>query len=357
MKDHHLKILKTLVCAFCFLAFVTAHAKLPNHLNMQKIAQQFMHRHDVHGVAFIIHHQGHTYHFNFGVMNEKKQQPIDNETIFEIGSVTKTFTGVLLGIAVVQEKIKLSQTIKNFLPNDLKEKDLPVNQLTFKELATYTSGLPKNPGNYRKGRSYHQQQLWAFLKNWHPHYEPGKYYRYSNLSFGLLGYVIAASAGVDYSALLSKRLLNPLLMHHTNFINQHIKHYATGYTAQNKVAPRWQITAWRPASGALRSTPNDMAKFLRASLQTAETPEVIKKAMRVTQTPYFFKSNGQAVGLGVESLTCLQESRCWGKGGATAGFSTFILIHPENEQGVVVLTNKAGVKPSQVALAILERLQ
>jgi beta-lactamase class C len=323
---------------------------------MPKIAHQFMQRNQAPGVAFVIYDKGDIYHFNYGVMDRQTHQPIDNETLFEIGSVTKAFTGSLLAMAITQGTVQLSQSIKPYLPISLQAKGVAVNQLTFQQLATHTSELPKNPQNYQRNKPYLQQQFWAYLKHWHPVYSPGKRCRYSNLGFGLLGKVLAMRYGEPFDVLLRRELLSPLDMYHTTLSSHDEKHYATGYTKNNQQALRWSMTAWRPSAGALRSTPRDMAQFLKASMHGPQTPMAISQAMTVAQTAYFAKPNGEKVGLGFETMPCALGHLCWGKGGTTSGFSAFILSDPEAKRGIVVLTNKTGIRLRKVALAILKRL-
>jgi len=116
--------------------------------------------------------------------------------------------------------------------------------------------------------------------------------------------------------------------------------YAQGYFADNEPAPRWMMMAWKPGSGALRSTPNDMMKFLQANLNVGDAPIAIRQAMQFAQQSYFKINDRTMQGLAWATTTFPNGQKIVWKDGATAGFSTFIALAPDKHAGLVIMINK-----------------
>src|SRR3954462_12153798 len=146
----------------------------------------------------------------------------DGKTIYEIGSATKAFTGVLLADMVQRGQVSLDDPVQKLLPAEVKLPQKGEHPMTLLDLATHRSGLPrlpenltpKDPGN--PYADYTEKQLYAFLQKWEPARAPGDSYEYSNLGMGLLGHLLARKAGKSYEALLTERVLKPAAMNDTS---------------------------------------------------------------------------------------------------------------------------------------------
>lgn len=339
-----------------FLVFLFSHqtfAHLPPQM-VKRMAHQFMKRNHAPGVAIAIYDNGNEALYQFGVANKETGEPITKTTHFEIGSITKSFNALILAQAIVDNKITLNQTVNNFLPEQLKNKNIPVDKLTFKQLATHTASLPKTPGNFIPF-NYTLNDMLNYLMKWQPKWPPGTKYQYSNLGFGLLGIALEGVYGQSFTVLLSQKVLQPLSMSNT-FDTQpdSTSGMAKGYGSQGKAVPPFPSAPWRQAAGGIRSTNEDMLKFLKANLMAGNYPDNLKKAIALSQKPHFIKKEG-AIGLAWEILE-RDDMLVLSKGGRTNGFTGFITFIPKKDIGIVVMTNKNGMEIRRFANALLFRL-
>ena len=147
--------------------------------------------------------------------------PLDGNTVFEMGSISKVFTGALLADMVARGEVKLDDPIAKYLPQTVKVPSRNGRQITLLDLATQSSGLPRLPSNMRPAdfsnpyADYSVQQLYEFLSGYSLTRDPGQRYEYSNLGVGLLGHVLALRAGKSYEEILKERILDPLGMNDT----------------------------------------------------------------------------------------------------------------------------------------------
>ena len=204
---------------------------------------------------------------------------LDGDTVFEIGSITKVFTALLLTEMVTHGEVALDDPASKFLPGTAKMPDRNGKQITLLDLATYTSGLPRNPSGIPASgdnpyAAYTVEQLYEFLSNYKLRYNPGTHYEYANLGFGLLGHVLALRAGSSYEDLLISRVCEPLGLQDTriSLSDSMRERLAKGHASNLTPASNWDLPTLAGA-GALRSTANDLAKFMKATcLSGANAP-------------------------------------------------------------------------------------
>lgn len=271
----------------------------------------------------------------------------DKTTLFEIGSVSKTFTSLLLASAVQRGLMKLDDPISKYLPDSL-----PVLQhdgvvVTLKMLANHTSGLPRMAGNWSTGANfdsqnpyaiYDEKALFAYLKKPGFRHRPGTAYEYSNLAAGLLGSILAHQSGKLYEQLLTDVITRPLGMQQTKvtFSVADTARVATGYDESGRVAPRWDFEALAGA-GAIRSTTDDLLRYIQGNLGAA--PPDLNQAISLTHQETFAGANPvETVGLGWHIVK--RTGWLWHNGG-TGGFRSFVCFHPVHKTGLVILTNAA----------------
>lgn len=284
--------------------------------------------------------------------------PLDGNTVFEIGSITKAFTGALLADMVMRGEVKLEDPIAKFLPKSVKVPSRNGKQITLLDLATQSSGLPRLPNNMRPAdfqnpyADYSVQQLYDFLTSYQLTRDPGAQYEYSNLGVGLLGHVLSLRGGKSYEDLLTERILIPLGMNDTRItLTPSMKsHMAQGFDALGTPVRSWDLPTLAGA-GALKSTANDMLKFLAANLDSSSTS--IGRVLASAKLPRHDADRpGNSIGLGWHIVDVYGTRATWHNGG-TGGFRTFIAMDDSRHRGVIVLTNSANT-PDDIGFHVLE---
>lgn len=193
---------------------------------------------------------------------------LDEHSVFEIGSITKVFTGILLVDMVNRGEVNFSDPLSKFLPRDVKVPMRKNKSITLLDLATHHSGLPKfptnliikDPSNYLA--HYTLQDMYDFLSNYELTRDPGEHFEYSNVGVGLLGHALALSAGQPFAELLQERVLRPLGMKNTGITLPPLmqKHLVQGHNGIGDPMPSYKAPAFTPAGG-LRSTMHDLFIF------------------------------------------------------------------------------------------------
>jgi CubicO group peptidase (beta-lactamase class C family) len=269
---------------------------------------------------------------------------LNGDTAFEIGSVTKVFTSLLLSDMVQRDEVALTDPVCKYLPAGVKAPQRNGRQITFLDLATHTSGLPTVPLNMKPRdatnpyAAYSVTQLYEFLSSYVLRRDIGSAFVYSNLGVGLLGHALALRAGMNYDALVRARITGPLDMESTAIaLSPAMKaRLAVGHDCQLQPASNWDLPTLAGA-GALRSTANDLLTFLEANLGYAKTPlasamAAMLNVRRPSGTP------------GVEMALAWHifargDGMIIGHGGMTGGYSSFIGYEPKARVGVAVLSN------------------
>jgi serine-type D-Ala-D-Ala carboxypeptidase/endopeptidase len=286
----------------------------------------------------------------FGRVRTDAQDLPNGSTIFEIGSVTKVFTGLLLADLVEQGLVGLDDPLAGHLPAWVRVPGRGGRQVTLGDLASHAGGLPRDPkgtlGRWLRDRrnpyaALSVEELYAGLARTRLRRRPGGRVKYSNLGAGLLGEALARAAGQPYQELVRGRICLPLGMPDTVVTptGEQTARLATGHTRRGRPAPPFEIPALVGA-GALRSTATDMLCFLRANLDPARTP--LASQLERTQLPRLRAARRVEVGLGwlMVRLPAAAGPVLWHNGG-TSGFRSFAAVARESGTAVVVLSNTA----------------
>ncbi len=281
---------------------------------------------------------------SYGKFDTGDNRAVDGNTIFEIGSVTKVFTSLLLADMVQRGEVALTDPVAKYLPAGVKMPERNGRQITLEDLATHTSGLPRLPSNLSPKDAanpyadYSVEQLYQFLSGYQLTRDIGSQYEYSNLGGGLLGHVLARRAGMDYEKLVRSRICEPLGMRSTAItLSEEMKtRFAVGHDGTMQKVAYWDLPTLAGA-GALRSTANDMLTFVAANLGYVKSPlapamTAMLAVRRPTGTP------GLDVGLAWHILTRDGHEIVWHNGG-TGGFRSFIGFERKTGMGVVVLSD------------------
>lgn len=288
---------------------------------------------------------------SYGKFDASNSRDVNGDTVFEVGSVTKVFTSLLLADMVQRGEAALTDPVAKYLPAGVKMPERNGRQITLEDLATHTSGLPRLPSNLTPRdpsnpyADYSVEQLYQFLSGYQLTRDIGSQYEYSNLGGGLLGHVLARRAGMDYEKLVRSRICEPLGMRSTSITpSADVKtRFAIGHDATMKPVAYWDLPTLAGA-GALRSTANDMLTFVAANLGYVKSPlSPAMAAMLAVRRPTGVQ--GLEIGLGWQILTRDGHEIVWHNGG-TGGFRSFIAFERKSGTGVVVLSNaetQAGV--------------
>jgi len=278
--------------------------------------------------------------------SDNKGLVLDGNTVFEIGSITKTFTTSLLADMVARGDVQLGDRVQQFLPASVKVPSRNGREITLLDLATVSSGLPGMPNNFKPANpgnpyaDYTVQQMYDFLSGYTLTRDIGSQYEYSNLGMGLLGHTLALEAGKSYFDLLTARILKPLGMGDTEIIlsPRLQQRLAIGHDRTGAVVANWDIPTLAGA-GALRSTVNDMFKFLAANLDSTSRP--LGKVLATTHVARTATGSPTLkVGMGWHILASPGGSIVWHNGG-TGGYRTFMGFDESKRIGVIVLTNSS----------------
>ncbi len=273
----------------------------------------------------------------YGKLDRDDPRVPDGETIFEIGSITKVFTALLLSDMALRGEVKLNDPVSKYLPASVHMPTRNGKQITLLDLATHYSGLPRQATNY--GRDYTLDQMYEFLANYTLTRDPGAKYEYSNFGGGLLGQVLATRAGTDYATLLRDRITGPLQMNHTavQLSPEMEADLAPGHNDGGSKAPSTDTNV-QLGAGAIRSNVDDMLIFLAANMGLIKTPllPAMKKMLSVRRPA----EGGTQIGLGWDISN--GRVQIVSHGGHTYGYDTFAGFDPHRKIGVVVLSNSTA---------------
>ncbi|MGA7966817.1 MAG: serine hydrolase [Gammaproteobacteria bacterium] len=266
----------------------------------------------------------------------------DADTVFEIGSVTKTFTATLLAEAVKSGRDTLDEPVAKLLPGFT----IPSRNgkhITLGSLAEQYSGLPRLPTNLQPSdpnnpyADYDAAKLKSFLAGYTLPRDPGSQYEYSNLGVGLLGYALAQQGGTSYGALVEEKILKPLGMTLSGVEIRPAmhKHLAVGHDGQGKPTENWDLDVLAGA-GAIKSTGHDMLRYLEANMGVTKTP--LDAAMRFAHKPRLPVGGDEQIGLVWMTRHDKDGDVIW-HNGMTGGYASFLGFTADGKHGVVVLTN------------------
>jgi CubicO group peptidase (beta-lactamase class C family) len=293
------------------------------------------------------------------------------DSIFEIGSITKTFTGLILSQLVEQGKIKLDEPVRELLPPNTVAKPAG-EEITLLDLATQHSGLPRMPDNFKPAdqanpyADYGAANLYAFLAKQTVAKPANAGFLYSNLGFGLLGQALAVRAGMPYPELLKKEVTGPLGLGDTTvaLTAEQLARFIPGHSADHKPAHAWDLDAFAGA-GAIRSTAGDMLSYLEANLHPEGVkPESDSAAAKTLAAALIQQHELRAdampgTRIALAWLFEAETGNYWHNGG-TGGYSSYAFFNPKGNYAAVVLLNttlgQMGSFADRVGQHISERL-
>jgi len=296
------------------------------------------------GLSIGVLKDGKAYTYGYGETVRGNGKIPTANSIFELGSITKTFTAILLAYYADAGKVKLNDPITKYLPDSVAVNP-NLKGITLEMLSNHTSGLPRLPEDFASHatdalnpyKDYTKKFMYSYLRTCVPITQPGVQYAYSNFAVGLLGDILAQLNGKTYEQLVSEVITKPLLMNSTvQYITPFLNpRFVKVYNENGNETPAWDWDALAPA-GTLRSTVNNMLIYTRANMITA--PTRLSKAMALTRQVTYNKDT--KVGLGWHIITVNGIDYYFHDGG-TGGCSTFMAFNIEKNTAVVILSNSA----------------
>lgn len=275
---------------------------------------------------------------------------IDENTLFEIGSITKVFTALATARHEVQNPGFLNTNISEFVPET---KGSAIEHTTLLQLATHTSGFPRLPSSmgilYRlfnrddPYKEYSREDLIEDLQQESaPPLKPS--FTYSNFGYISLGLALEKSQHTEFSKILKEQIFEPLGMK-TSFVHytdSNEKQVVPGHGQKGEITSVWHMDAAAPA-GAIKSSVYELSLFLSSYLNPPSPQTTLGKAMKLTQEPQIEVNERQAIGLSWIIRKSPEGNIYWHNGG-TGGFRSFIAFEPKTQRGVILLSNFAGVE-------------
>lgn len=296
------------------------------------------------GIFVGILNNGNRSWYNAGFTRPDEQLPFDSATVFEIGSITKTFTAYVLTAVLTEKQIPDTGKIISYLPDSVQQNN-QLGNISFQSLMNHTSGLPRLPGNMKLDNKvpyddYTAAKLFAFLKTCTP--KPDEKSNYSNLGAGLAGVLAVRISGKAYEQLINQYFFEPATSGGNHKFSQ-------GYFATNEKAEFWNMDVLAPAGG-LKYTAEQMINYLQLMCfpESENARFVVDKL--TTQTIAINRQVG--VGLGWHLLKFNNQPPVYWHNGGTYGFSTFCAFVKNKSKAVIVVINQFNKNAPCDALGI-----
>ena len=274
---------------------------------------------------------------------------VDGTTLFEIGSISKVFTALILADMVNKGEVSLDDPAAKYLPPGHRMPERGGRQITLRDLSTHRSGLPRMADDIGDAMSdpdgpfvnYSEAKLLAFLDRYELERDIGSQWEYSNLGVGLLGYLLGRAAGSDYATLLRERITGPLGMNDTMIAlpPSHAARLVPAFDAYMRPTPPWELSV-HEAAGGIRSSAADMLTFAAAVLDPNSPIAAASATALSVRVPGSGAQTEQALGWVVRHPGPGREVLL--HDGGTGGYRTVFAIEPAKGRAVVALVNSAA---------------
>lgn len=334
-----------------------------------------MQQQQIPGVAVAITLNGEAHYFNYGVASKENGKAVTEDTLFEIGSVSKTFTATLAAYAQATGKLSLSDKASNILPA---LRGSAFDDISVLQLGTYSAGgLPLQ----FPAEADAPDKMLGYFKQWKPTYTAGSHRQYSNPSLGLFGYLAAESMGAPFDKVMEKTLLPKLGLKHTflKVPQDQMGLYAQGYGKENKPV-RVGPGALDSEAYGVKTSAADLLRYVQVNMNPAGLEAPLQRAIATTHTGYY-KVGDMTQGLGWElygypvtldqlldgnstqmameahevqllnPLQPLPDAVLVNKTGSTGGFGAYVAYVPSKDIGIVILANKNYPNAERVKVA------
>lgn len=342
---------------------------------VDEVIRPLMAENDIPGMAVAVTVKGKQYLFNYGVASKESGQKVTEDTLFEIGSISKTFTATLAAHAEARGALSFSDSASKYLPALAGSS---FDRISLLDLATYTAGgLPLQFPEDVTDR----EKMTIYYRNWHPTYAAGTRRLYSNPSIGLFGHLAAASLGKPFDDLMERELFPAFGLTRTyiRVPKDQMVNYAYGYSKDGKPVRVTPGVLDSEAYG-VKTTAADMIRFVEANMDGSALDETLQRAIAATHTGYYalgdmtqglgweiyaypikldrlLAGNSTEVSFKPNKVRKLEPPRppqanvLINKTGSTRGFGAYVAFVPAKRIGIVMLANKSYPIPARVKAA------
>ncbi|KJZ42401.1 beta-lactamase/D-alanine carboxypeptidase [Pseudomonas fluorescens] len=367
--------LKTI--AACMAIFAAGQCVAQDQIEtvVNAAVQPVMQAEGIHGMAVAVTVNGQAHYFNYGVASKETGNPVTQDTLFEIGSVSKTFTATLAAYAQTTGKLSLSDKASQVLPA---LRGSAFDHISVLQLGTYSAGgLPLQfPAEYDSA-----DKMLGYYKQWKPLYAPGSHRLYSNPSLGLFGYLAAQSMGQPFDNLMEKTLLPKLGLKHTyvHVPQDQMALYAQGYDKDGKPV-RVTPGALDSEAYGVKTSAADLLAYVGANMKPASLEKPLQQAIALTHSGYYtvgdmtqglgwelyrypitldrlLDGNSTPMAMQAHEVQWLNppqaqpENVLINKTGSTGGFGAYVAYVPSKGIGIVMLANKNYPNAERVRIA------
>ena len=368
-------LLKATSALACLLPLAAAadDSKIKPHVD--RIILPLMEQHGIPGMAVAVVTKDGSHVFNYGVASRQSGERVDDATLFEIGSISKTFTATLAGYAAEKGKLKLSDPVSTHMPE---LEGSAVGDVAVLHLATHTPG--GMPLQFPAEVTNHAEMM-QYFKDWKPAHPPGTYRTYANPSVGLLGAIAARSMGRPFSDVMQSEIFPTLGLRKT-FVNvppEEEDNYAQGY-ARNDQPARMSPGVLAGEAYGVKTTASDLARFVAIQMQIVDVPAEMQSAIEETRKGHFeagkttqaliweqydhpaklddlIAGNSTRMSMEPNAVTAIepppepQQNVLVNKTGSTTGFGGYVVFVPAEKLGIVMLANKNYPNEARVEAA------
>lgn len=324
---------------------------------VENLCKEYMSLPQTCAISIGILQNGKRTYYNYGEKARGQAQLPDQWSVYEAGSITKTFTGLLLAQAITEKKVKPEDDIRDYLPGRYPNLAYGNTPITLVHLANHSSGLPRIPANLfaqenfdtlNPYKNYTEKMLYQDLRLLVIDQPPGNSSNYSNYGMAVLGKVLEKVYKKSYSELVQEKILDKLNMKNSciELSPEHRNKLLPGYSASGAETKHWDLSVFQPA-GALHSGTEDMLNFLEYQLLESDS------ACKLSHKPSFEKK--EKIALAWQIRTGKGTGEVYWHNGATYGFSSFCGFMPGSNTAIVILSN-AAASTDYIAIQLLRYL-
>lgn len=328
-------------------------------IQIDSIVKKYHENNSVCGLSIAVYDGTNTKYYNYGETARGKNELPNSKTIYEIGSVSKVFTGILLANAVTEKKVSANDPLKKHLGDTYKNLSYKGKSIELVHLSNHTSRIQRIPADLTQQAGYNpsnpykhytKDMLLKYISTLSIDTFPGTKNEYSNLGAALLAVILEKVYNTTYEELIKEKITSPLKMSDTkmNLNEEENKRFAEGHNSYGQATDKWDLGAFTGAGG-LRSTSEDMMRFVKINL--TDTVPAVKLSHYST-----FNNGRDNVGMAWQLTTTKKGNELIWHNGMTQGFSSFCGFIKSKNSGVVVLNN-SGIPCDQIAIGILKMLQ
>ncbi|WP_207421040.1 serine hydrolase domain-containing protein [Desertivirga brevis] len=332
--------------------------KSEQDLIVHSIVKSYAEKKSTAGLSIGIIKDDQIWQYGYGEIIKGLKTIPNGNTVFEIGSITKTFTALMLMDLLYKVKVELDEPVNNLLPSNIPLLMKNGRKVTIKHLLNHTSGLPRLPEGFEKDSdpsnpyvNYDSTSVYEALKNVKLKSQPGEKFEYSNFGMAVAGLIIERTSGRSYADYLAGNICKPLDLHRTKAGNNFDENLAKGYTDKGRETPYWKLTGYAGA-GTIYSSTDDLLRYARAIMNPEKSTisSLLKDLKEVTFSDSEVKVTKAWFLIDVNGKECLVHD------GGTGGFRSFIYLVPSNNLALVILGNNGTDAAATVARNLAEKL-